>query len=382
MSDKKLNNSDISIRKPSRRDLLITGGALAGASLLPGGSHQASAQIGSSLSLATSGPGILPDKLPENAFSFVHLTDMHVTARRQGDKGYLACIEHVKSMRPKVSFAMMGGDLAFDGLYTEKDKFAEQIRLYREISDELGVPYYNCMGNHDVLGLNHRRKVSVDDPDFGKKMILDALEWEKPYYSFDYGPQGNRWHFAVVDSIFEIDKDTGPDYMPKLGEEQLEWLAYDLGSAGDRPKVVMTHHAAFCNIGQQQGNHNIKAMLPHMVLHDTRAFRDICKRHGVKLVLQGHSHALEQYYWEGIWYVVSPAVSAAWWAGEWSGNAPGYTRLMCAESEVTWQQEFYGWEERLDPDDTREREKIAEHQAARAEQMRLRDLERAGRTGG
>jgi len=71
--------------------------------------------------------------------------------------------------------------------------------------------------------------------------------------------------------------------------------AYDLGAAGDRPKIVVTHHAAFCNTGQQSGNTDAKAMNPHMVLQDTVAFREVCERHGVKLVLQGHSHAPEEY---------------------------------------------------------------------------------------
>src|SRR3990172_1779789 len=49
------------------------------------------------------GPG------PSGEFTFVHLTDMHVTKRRQGHEGYKACVEAVRKHRP--AFVLMGGDM-------------------------------------------------------------------------------------------------------------------------------------------------------------------------------------------------------------------------------------------------------------------------------
>lgn len=308
-------------------------------------------------------------------FTFVHLTDMHVTPKRWGDKGYRACIESVCDMKPRPRFALMGGDLAFDGCYTPKADFAEQIRLYREISDGLGLPYYNCMGNHDVLGWSSRRKVPTSDPDLGKKMIMERLEWERSYYSFDVG----RWHFAVLDSIHPKQFDHGPAYEPRIGAEQLEWLAYDLGAAGDRPKVCVTHIAAFYHGAQVNGDPNRKAMDGAMVLWDTKELREILTRHGVKALLQGHSHRIEEFRFDDVWYLTSPAVSAAWWSGDWTGNAPGYTVFHCRGDELTWKYHFYGWEPHLEPEDDLERQKNAEREAWRREQQELLAKERAGR---
>jgi 3',5'-cyclic AMP phosphodiesterase CpdA len=326
---------------------------------------------------ASAGPNRRQPPEPDDGFTFVHMTDMHVTPKRWGDKGYRKCIESVTQRRPKPAFALMGGDLAFDGLYTPKADFEEQIRLYKEISDGLGIPYYNCMGNHDALGWSARRKVSVDDPDLGKKMIMDRLEWEKSYYSFDHG----GWHFAVLDSIYPIQTADGPSYEPRIGPEQLEWLAYDLGRAGDRPKVLVTHIAAFCNIGQINGAPNRKAMDGAMVLWDTRQLRAVLERHKVKALLQGHSHRIEEYRFNGVWYLAGPAVSGAWWAGSWVGSAPGYTLFHCKGDELTWTHATFPWEPHLEPDDDLERRKIAEQAAAASEQARLRDRERAGRRG-
>lgn len=314
-----------------------------------------------------------PDSEPD--FTFVHLTDMHVTPKRWGDKGYRRCLESVRDLKPRPAFLLMGGDLAFDGLYTPKADFEEQIRLYREITAGIGLPHYHCMGNHDVLGWSSRRKVATDDPGLGKKLIMERLEWDKSYYSFDFG----GWHFVVLDSIFPITAKHGPTYEPRIGDEQLEWLAYDLGAAAGKPTVAVTHIAAFCNLGQLHGDDKRKAMDGHMVLWDTHRLREILERHGVKALLQGHSHVIEEYRYNDVWYLTSAAVSGAWWSGGWANKVPGYTVFECRGDKLSWKHVIFPWEAHLEPEDELERKKIAEDQAAKTEQKRLLELERSGR---
>lgn len=309
------------------------------------------------------------------AFSFIHLTDQHVTHRRHAPDGYRRCIAAINSLRPAPDFVLMGGDMVFDGCYTAKDDYRNQIRLFREITAELKCPWRPCLGNHDILGWSPREKVAPRDPDYGRKLILESLEMSAPYYSFDH--QG--WHFAVLDSAYPEKRKSGLVQIPRLGDEQLEWLAYDLGAAGDRPKIAVVHVAALCNVGQLTGNRKRLAMDGAMVIWDTLELRTILERHNVKLLLQGHSHRVEDTFWNGAWYVTSAAASGAWWAGDWTGDKPGFTIVRCEGDRVTWTHESYPWQAQLDPQDTLEQEKIAELQAFRAEQDRLRDLERAGR---
>jgi 3',5'-cyclic AMP phosphodiesterase CpdA len=318
----------------------------------------------------------LERQAPEPDFVFAHLTDMHVRRKRRGDAGYAACVEHVRSLPRRPDLVLMGGDLAFDGLYNEKDEFDDQIALFRSISDSLEIPYRCALGNHDLLGWNARRKVPIDDPDLGKKMILDRLGMEKSYHSFDLG----GWHFVMLDSLFPVEKEHGPDYEPRLGEEQLHWLANDLGRA-NKPSVCVSHHAAFHNGGTINGDPAAVAMLPNMVLRDTRDLRHVLERHGAKALLQGHSHSEEDYLYRGVSYLTSPSVSACWWGGTWRGFQQGYTVFEVRGERLHWKREVFPWEHHFEPEDTLERARQAEWEAFMEEQRRLRDAERRGQGG-
>lgn len=308
----------------------------------------------------------------EDGFSFLHLTDMHVKRKRQGHKGYQACIDAVNAIENTSEFVLMGGDLAFDGNYTPKEEFIDQINLYKGISDQLNIPYYNSIGNHDVLGWNSRRKVPVDDPDLGKKLIMDMLGMEASYYSFNH----KNWHFVVMDSIHPVIAEHGPSYKAKFGEEQLEWLRFDLGKHFGMPTVVMTHIAAFCHLGQMNGDPKFNA-IGHMVVEDTEDFRHIIERHNVKAVLQGHSHVPEDFFYNGIWYITSQSVSAAWWGGNWKGFKPGYTVLRASGEALSWERKTFEWTHHLEPEDDLERKRIAEREAFEQEQAMLLQEERA-----
>jgi 3',5'-cyclic-AMP phosphodiesterase len=353
----------------SRRELL-TGACAAGAAGLLAGCSEKRVS-GPEMAAADAGQKSGP-------FTFVHLTDQHVTNRRHGEDGYRKCIASINALRPQPEFVLMGGDMIWDGCYTALEDYENQIRIFKRVNSELKMPWYPCMGNHEPLGGGPREKVPPTHPGYGKKMIMEQLDWKRSYYSFDH----KGWHFAVLDSTHMTPGDNGSLHQePRIGKEQLEWLGYDLGSAGDRPKIAVVHVAAFCNMGQISGNPKHLAMDGSMVVWDTVELRKVLERHNVKCLLQGHSHRVEDTYWNGVWYITSAGGGGAWWAGSWTGSEPGYTVLRCDGDKVTWSHESFQWTPQLDAKDDLERRKIAEQKADREEQQRLLELERAGRKG-
>jgi hypothetical protein len=161
-----------------------------------------------------------------------------------------------------------------------------------------------------------------------------------------------------MDSIHPVQAEHGPSYKAAFGDEQLEWLRYDLGANYKMPTVIMTHIAAFCHITQMNGDAKSNP-LGNMVVEDTVKFRQIIERHNVKAVLQGHSHVPEDFCYNDVWYITSQSVSAAWWSGNWKGYKPGFTVLHARGDTLRWERQDFAWEHHLEPEDSLERERIA-----------------------
>lgn len=131
---------------------------------------------GVGLSLSNTGMAFSPR---DSSFSFLHLTDSHVRRKRMGHKGFETCVEKVNGLEPRPDFILYGGDQVFDGMYTEKEEYKDQLYVFSEVSKKLEIPAYHCIGNHDVFGRSARRKTSPDDPDIGKKNVHGCIRHEE-----------------------------------------------------------------------------------------------------------------------------------------------------------------------------------------------------------
>ena len=65
------------------------------------------------------------------SFSFVHLTDQHVTHRRHAPEGYAKCIAAINSIQREPDVVRLGGVMVFDGCDTARDDYTNQIRLFK-----------------------------------------------------------------------------------------------------------------------------------------------------------------------------------------------------------------------------------------------------------
>jgi 3',5'-cyclic AMP phosphodiesterase CpdA len=134
-------------------------------------------------------------------YSFIVITDIHI------EKGNAFGLEKIKSViegNPEIKFAVFCGDITQNG--SEQD-----IGKFLEITDDLPIPAYPVIGNHDIF--------------FGNWSV-----WKKLIGPTCYRVNGGGADLFILDSANAF-----------LGKEQIDWLENELKSAKGR--VFVFSHA-------------------------------------------------------------------------------------------------------------------------------------------
>ncbi|WP_163323559.1 metallophosphoesterase family protein [Draconibacterium mangrovi] len=265
-------------------------------------------------------------------FSFVFMTDIHITPERNATEGFSQAIDTINSLNP--DFVLTGGDNIMDALGQTYEVSDSLYKLYENTVAKVKAPVYNTMGNHEVFGLYENSGVSPSHEEYGKQLYQNRLA--KRYYSFDY----KNWHFVVLDGIgFTNDR----HYYGHVDEEQLEWLKNDLKTAGDKP-IAVSIHIPLLSIGSQIMQDPTEGMSEGSIVTNANQVREILEQHNTKLVLQGHLHFLEDIEYNGIHYITGGAVSSQWWQGQRFGMEEGFLKIDVKGENFSWEYIDYGWD--------------------------------------
>ena len=157
---------------------------------------------------------------------------------------------------------------------------SSQVERFMDDIDELEIPMYPVMGNHDA---------AEGGWEVTKEMVFRG---ENTYYSFDKGHS----HFIVLDA-FE------PDNQYRISDEQMAWLEEDLQSTTE-PHIFVFVHAPLYPIG------------PHIdgSLDKDAAFRDqlaaLLVEYGVDIVFCGHEHLYASLEYNGLMQVTTGGAGA------------------------------------------------------------------------
>ena len=163
---------------------------------------------------------------------FVFFTDTHIQPELDAAHGCSMAFSKIAASEPQ--FAICGGDLVFDATAVDRTRANMLFDLYKRTEDQLKVPLYHAIGNHDLFGTVAKSGAAPSDPGYGKKMFEDRVG-AHTYYSFDR----RGYHFIVLDSIFPM-----PDRLweARIDPAQMQWLGEDLAKVGpDMPVIVITH---------------------------------------------------------------------------------------------------------------------------------------------
>ncbi len=202
------------------------------------------------------------------------------------------------------AFGITVGDIMFDDLAL--------IPRYNRIIAQIGIPWYNVPGNHELNFLS---------PDDRYSLETFKRYFGPPYYSFDYGDV----HFIVLDTVRYLGRDASRNkplprgqgaYEGRIGKAQLAWLAKDLELVPPEKLVVLAMHIPLIS-------HIDKTNPRRQVLDREELLRLVDNREHV-MAVAGHAHTTEHHYLgeeEGFHreepfhlHIIS-TVSGSWWSG-------------------------------------------------------------------
>lgn len=183
-------------------------------------------------------------------FTFVHVTDTHVTGRGSNVETLASIADEVNALQP--AFVLISGDLTETGFPGDWERFAETKKAFK-------APVYCVAGNHETKWSN-----------IGKYGVTDYLNLP-PRYSFDYG----GLHFVGLNSTIRL------QHHGQLDKSELTWLAGDLAKAGTRtPSVIFYHHC------------------PGYIPNEAELLR-VIRPYNVRLILVGHGHVYKNWHRNG-----------------------------------------------------------------------------------
>ncbi len=196
------------------------------------------------------------------------------------------------------------------------------------------MPVYNTMGNHEVFGLYEKSGIEPIHPYYGKRLFEQRIG--KTYYSFDK----ENWHFMVLDVIGITPE---RKYIGYVDSVQMEWVKKDLAKLDSNTNIVVSVHIPFVTTFLQYYYGPLEANGPGLVVTNGPEVLDLFDGRNLKLVLQGHTHILEDVFIDNTHFLTGGAVSARWWHGPNHQVEEGFLFLKVYKDHFEWDYIDYGW---------------------------------------
>jgi len=266
-------------------------------------------------------------------FVFAFVTDIHVQPERNATEGFRQAIRKVNELDP--DFVITGGDLIMDALGVTYERADSLYDLYEETVQEFDMPVYNTIGNHEVFGYYEESGVDSTHPFYGDKLYESRMG--KRYYAFNY----KNWRFYILDSVEEMPG--GGGYYGYVDREQIEWLKEDLQDVDTETPLAISVHIPMITVQTQLVHGTTVPNNQGSVITNANQVLELFEGHNLKLVLQGHLHAYEEIYANGIYFITGGAVCARWWQGPRRGMEEGFLMVDVNDQKIDAEYIDFGW---------------------------------------
>lgn len=225
-------------------------------------------------------------------FDILVFGDPQPYTEKQLDYFRRAIVNEAKANKKKAVFGISLGDLVGDDLSLQKP--------YADVMKDMGLPWYNVMGNHDM---NYDAKEdNLSDETF-------ESNFGPANYSFNYG----NVHFIILDDILYPDPRDGKGYWGGFREDQLQFIENDLKLVDKNKLVVVSLHIPLEHTNEDNFRNTDRQKLFNYLAPFQNA-----------LILSAHTHIQQQLFygkqtgWSGAKELHEYNVGTTcgdWWSG-------------------------------------------------------------------
>lgn len=203
--------------------------------------------------------------------------------------------------------ALMHGITVGDIVWDKLELFAD----YSKAVGEMGIPFFQCLGNHDM---DYRKGGDETSDDTFQKTFGPT------YYSFNRG----EVHYVVMDNVRYLGKER--EYDGFFQQHQLDWLQKDLSFVPKDKLVVLCVH-----IPVHKGTKNKETL--YSILEDRQVH-----------IMSGHTHYHVNKIEGNIYEHNHGTVCGAWWTGAICGDGTpsGYGVYKVKGKEISWHYQATG----------------------------------------
>jgi len=137
----------------------------------------------------------------QDDFTFAFLPDLHLRPDSAVLEKFHRLSAGLNTLQP--DFVLTGGDMIYTAKNVDDNKATALFDLMDREFEQLEMPLYLTMGNHETVGITGESGIDSSNPMWGKRMY--EKRYNSCYYSFSY----EGWKFFVLDGIKILEKERG-----------------------------------------------------------------------------------------------------------------------------------------------------------------------------
>jgi 3',5'-cyclic AMP phosphodiesterase CpdA len=268
----------------------------------------------------------------DQSFNFVFFTDIHLQPEKRAEEGFKLAIDYASKFNP--DFILTGGDLIMDACDVSYERADSLFNMYKRVIDNINIPIYNTIGNHELYGIYKKSNADPLHPEFNEKMFEKRIG--KSFYSFKH----KGWKFIILNSI----KASNNRYIGHIDSIQVKWIESELTLTDTATPIVIVSHIPFITAYKQKYE---GATLPNdssLVVANSKQVLNLFGKHNLRLVLQGHLHIKEAILIDEVYFITAGAISGRWWNGPNRGTEEGFLNVTVNGNDFDWKYVDYGWD--------------------------------------